>query len=397
MREGWKKVRLEELYSAPSKNGIYKSGDFEGAGTQIVKMKQQFGQRMIRNSNCDFDRLELSSRELKANQLFVNDILFSRTSIVAEGVGKCSIVRELVEPMVFDSNIIRVRLSDALCFPLFYFYYFLSAVGRAQILSLSAGTNVKTIKGSTLKNLKVLLPPLPTQRKIAAILSAYDDLIENNLQRIKLLEEQAQLTYEEWFVRLKFPGHETTPVDEETGLPVGWERKALGDYLVLNYGKALKADTRVPGEFNVYGSSGVVGTHKEALVDGPGIVVGRKGNVGSVFWEEGGFYPIDTVYYVSSDVSLYYIYYELRGQNFINNDAAVPGLNRNSAYLKSSLIPSQEMLARFDATIKKSFDCIQVLKAQNQLLKEARDLLLPRLMMGMIDVEEVEVPGVEQV
>ena len=73
-----------------------------------------------------------------------------------------------------------------------------------------------------IRNYKLHLPSFLTQKKIAAILSAYDDLIENNLKRIKLLEEMAQITYEEWFVRLKFPGHETTPMDSETGLPVGW-------------------------------------------------------------------------------------------------------------------------------------------------------------------------------
>jgi len=86
-------------------------------------------------------------------------------------------------------------------------------------------------------------------------------------------------------------------------VPEGWERKTLGDQVTLNYGKALKADDRVDGPFPVYGSSGVVGSHEKALVSGPGIIVGRKGNVGSVYWCAKDFYPIDTVYFIDAVTS----------------------------------------------------------------------------------------------
>jgi type I restriction enzyme, S subunit len=105
-----------------------------------------------------------------------------------------------------------------------YCYYMLQCL---DFSILNTGGAVPTLNRNLLNSFIVNLPPLPTQRKIASILSAYDDLIENNLKRIKLLEEKAQLTYEEWFVRMKFPGHETVKVDEETGLPEGWERKTI--------------------------------------------------------------------------------------------------------------------------------------------------------------------------
>src|SRR5690606_7309749 len=112
--------------------------------------------------------------------------------------------------------------------------------------------------------------------------------------------EMAQQTYKEWFVRMRFPGHETSEINVETGLPVGWEKVKLGEMITLNYGKALKQDIRVEGPYNVYGSSGIVGTHEKFIVEGPSVIVGRKGNVGSVYYEPKPFYPIDTVYYVSS-------------------------------------------------------------------------------------------------
>ena len=91
------------------------------------------------------------------------------------------------------------------------------------------------------------------------ILAAYDDLIENNRRRVALLEQTARLLYKEWFVHLRFPGHEHVKIKD--GVPEGWEKKRLGDVAPLNYGKALRKDVRVDGPFPVYGSSGVIGTH----------------------------------------------------------------------------------------------------------------------------------------
>lgn len=170
------------------------------------------------------------------------------------------------------------------------------------------------------------------------------------------------------------------------GLPEGWERKAVSEILVLNYGKALKAEERKEGSFPVYGSSGNVGYHNEALVKAPGIIVGRKGNVGSVFWSFEDFYPIDTVYYVSSQLSFYYLYFNLKTQNFVNSDSAVPGLNRNSAYQLEALLPEIRILNEFERIVKPFFLQKHILETQNQKLKTARDLLLPRLMSGQIEV-----------
>ena len=202
--------------------------------------------------------------------------------------------------------------------------YFLRTLNLAH---QNAAGAVPGLNRNFLYLLPVTIPPLPTQRKIAAILSAYDDLIENNTRRIAILEEMAQLLYREWFVHFRFPGHEKKRMVESAlgMIPEGWKVVKVGDSIEQAYGKALKADTRVIGEVPVYGPGGIVGYHDTALVKGPGIIVGRKGNVGSVFWSNSDFFPIDTVFYVRSEVSLSYLYYNLRAQNFINNDAAVPG------------------------------------------------------------------------
>jgi type I restriction enzyme S subunit len=181
-------------------------------------------------------------------------------------------------------------------------------------------------------------------------------------------------------------------VETELGLvPEGWELKPLGDAIELAYGKGLKADARRQGQVPVYGSSGIVGYHDQALVSGPGVVVGRKGNVGSVFWCDVDFFPIDTTYFVVTSIPLRYVYFNLQHQHFINNDAAVPGLSRAQAYLLPFLVPAQSVLDQFDAIVAPMFDQVTNLTSKNVNLRCARDLLLPKLVSGEVDVSGLEV------
>ena len=240
-----------------------------------------------------------------------------------------------------------------------------------------------------LKLMSVTIPPPNTQDAIVRILSAYDELIENSQRRIRILESMARALYREWFVHFRFPGHESVPrVPSPLGeIPKGWEVKKLGDVLELNYGKALKQEDRRGGDVPVFGSSGIVGQHNTALVKGPGIIVGRKGNVGSVFWCEEDFYVIDTAYFVTAQLPLSFLFYVLPTLNFINSDAAVPGLSRNQAYTLEILIPPIPLLEKFCAladTIERQASRLQ---RQIQNLRRTRDLLLPRLLSGQIDVE----------
>lgn len=245
----------------------------------------------------------------------------------------------------------------------------------------------------------MLVPSLEVQESIAAILSAYDDLIENNTRRIEILEEMARRLYEEWFVHFRFPGHEELGFKESElgGIPEEWEYVALKKHIELAYGKALKKSDRKPGPYPVYGSSGEVGAHSESLVRGPGIILGRKGNVGSVFWTEDDFYPIDTVYYIKTDLPLEYVFFNLQRQRFLNNDAAVPGLNRNQAYSLPFLKPSQEVLVEFSSHCKPIYELVRKLHRKNANLRAQRDLLLPKLISGEIDVSDIPMPDDKEV
>lgn len=254
----------------------------------------------------------------------------------------------------------------------------------AYVQNVGRGVGVPHISGKEIGAFEFLLPPRPVQKKIGSILSIYDDLIGNNRRRMALLEESARLLYREWFVRLRFPGHEHTRIVD--GVPEGWERKTLGECITLNYGKALKAEDRIEGEYPVYGSSGIVGSHEKPLVAGPAIVLGRKGNVGSVYWSSKSFHPIDTVYFIYAEESSLYLYYALKHMQFISTDVAVPGLNRDFAYSRPLLLPSSALLHAFHEAVASFHAQLEKLDELNQKLRTARDLLLPRMMSGEITV-----------
>jgi type I restriction enzyme S subunit len=295
----------------------------------------------------------------------------------------------LREPIALAQRVILLRANPALVDPRFLFHAMQSEFTQAELHARASGITVLGIKQSELRKVRLQVPPLPVQRRIAGILSAYDDLIENCERRIRMLDEMARVLYREWFVDFRFPGHErTTIVDSVVGrLPKGWQVVRLEEVLQLHYGKALKADDRRGGEVPVFASSGIVGWHDKSLTTGPGIVLGRKGNVGSVFWSELDFYVIDTAYYVTSTLPLRFVYFDLQTKNFVNGDAAVPGLSRQQAYALKSIVPPADLLTRFADIADSLLLPAESLQRQVVNLRQTRDLLLPRLLSGQLSVD----------
>lgn len=273
----------------------------------------------------------------------------------------------------------------------YLFYYFFSPRWRAQIdANTLTGATVDRIPLTTFPDFQVLVPALQVQRRIAEILSTYDDLIAINHRRIALLEETTRRLYREWFVHLRFPGHESVLMKD--GVPEGWSVKSLRDIAPLNYGKALKATDRKEGKVPVYGSSGIVGAHSTALVESGAIVVGRKGNVGSLFFSLIPCFPIDTVFYIAPAHASCWLFLALHQMNFISSDAAVPGLNRTYAHSLPILQPINNVAVAFETLVQPMFEQAQQLSDQNAQLTQARDLLLPKLMSGQLDVLTYCVP-----
>lgn len=268
--------------------------------------------------------------------------------------------------------------------PEFLFYALLARRERIRDLATEASHGTKKLETGVLSAVPILVPKLDVQRRVVGVVSAYDDLIENNRRRMALLEAAARQFYREWFVRLRFPGHEHTRITN--GVPEGWERVPLGERVTLNYGKALKAEDRSDGPCPVYGSSGIVGMHEKAFAAAPGIVVGRKGNVGSVYWCPKDYWPIDTVYFIDAETSNLWLYYAFQHMHFISTDVAVPGLNRDFAYSRPLLVPEPRIVRDFLETAVPLHEQIAKLDEVNERLRAARNLLLPRLMSGDIPV-----------
>lgn len=181
--------------------------------------------------------------------------------------------------------------------------------------------------------------------------------------------------------------------ESELGLvPKGWRVGKVEDVMDLPYGKALKSTDRIDGVVPVYGSGGITGYHNESLVDGPSIIVGRKGTVGSLYWEDRPFFPIDTVFYVKAKQPLTYCYYLLQtlGLEGMNTDGAVPGLNRNNAYRLQVVVPSAPALQAFDEIVAGVREKIFANSQQAQTLTQLRDTLLPRLISGQLRLPEAE-------
>ena len=312
--------------------------------------------------------------------IFKDDVYIS----IAGTIGRVGMVPDTFHGANLTENAAKITDIDSSFNPRFLMYFLRSHLGQGQIAAKTGGTSQPKLALYRIEEIDCPKLPRDMQDEIVVAAKNYDDLIENNRRRIQLLEESARLLYQEWFVHLRFPGHEQVKIID--GVPVGWEQKTLKQVATLNYGKALKAEIRVPGPYPVYGSSGEVGSHEKALVKGPSIVIGRKGNVGSVYWVNIDFHPIDTVYYISSEESSLFLYHALQNVQFINTDVAVPGLNRDMAYSRKILIPDDKNHQRFLEEAQPIHNQINKLQDYNAKLAQARDLLLPKLMNGELAV-----------
>jgi type I restriction enzyme S subunit len=384
----WPKKKLSEL--AEFRNGINYNKSSFGEGIKVVGVSDF--QDYTKPRYSELEEINPAGIVTERNILRDGDIVFVRSNGNRELIGRSLYIERPPEQITHSAFTIRLRFISPDVYPPFYAYCFRTPLIRRGLIAYGGGTNISNLNQDILNALEVPLPSPQMQRRIAGILSAYDDLIENGRLRIRILETVARSLYQEWFVNFRFPGHDTVRrVPSALGkIPEGWGVRKLGEVITLNYGKALKQDERKEGSVPVFGSSGIVGHHDTALVQGPGIIVGRKGNVGSVFWSDKGFYPIDTVYFVSSQLPLRFLFHDLQTKHFLNNDSAVPGLNRTQAYSLETLIPPELMQTRFSRIADDLHHAANILDGQIQNLLQTRDLLLPRLLSGQVSLADGE-------
>lgn len=331
------------------------------------------------------------------------DVLYS----VVGSFGIPVLVKEDWPPFVFQRHIAILRPSPIID-ARFLYYSMLSKDFYAQADAAAIGAAQRTISLSALRNLQISLPPIQQQRRIADILSAYDDLIENNQKQIKLLEEAAQRLYKEWFVDLRFPGHETTPIID--GVPDGWTRGAINSLIELQSGFAFKSDDFCSnGTYKIVTIKNVQdgwfdGRNVSTIANIPSkmpthcklydndILLSLTGNVGRVCIFNGDNYLLNqrVAKIKSAHPSFAYCLFRYTDMFIAMANLANGAAQQNLSPIKVGqmciLIPSQTTLAHFEKIASPIINRIVHAAKQIGLLQQARDRLLPKLMSGEIEV-----------
>jgi type I restriction enzyme, S subunit len=385
----WRLVPFEKLYLGPSRNGVYKSSEFHGRGTKIVNMGEMFGYDFI--GNQEMKRIEMTDAEIDKSGLIDGDLLFGRRSLVESGAGKCSIVVDPTDSLTFESSIIRVRLNHEIANPMFYYYWFKSPIGRGGILAIVTGLNIKGIKGSNLKNVKVAHPDRDVQDSIVDICKNYDNLIENNRRRIQLLEESARMLYKEWFIHLRFPGYEH--VEISGGVPEKWKRLLFGEFIDVRKGKNITHATAEDGVIPVVaGGLKPAYFHSIANVKGPVITISASGaNAGHVNLYHQNIWASDCSYInYEVDKNIYFRYLQLKNAQkeifAMQHGAAQPHVYPKDIARLVVVQPADNILELFNELVAEQFMLIKKLNAINKQLESARNILIPQLMNEALTV-----------
>jgi type I restriction enzyme S subunit len=332
-----------------------------------------------------------------------DDLIFAREA----PAGNVAVIKN-GEKVCLGQRTVLLRPNKALVNPDFLAYYLLSPQQQYGLLGTANGATVAHVNIPTIRNLKIDVPDLDKQVKIAGIISAYDNLIENNQKQIKLLEEAAQRLYKEWFVDLRFPGYETTPVVD--GVPEGWKWTQLADIAAVNK-RSISKDYSF--EYIDYIDIGSVSAGRiesktrYMLKDAPG----RAKRVvcdGDVIWGMVRpnlksyalvFHPQDTTIastgfavLSAKKVPFSFLYCHVIQDEFISylvnctNGAAYPAVKPIHFEEANILVPTNSLLEKFQALAEPMFRKIEVLSKQIEVAAEARDRLLPKLMSGELEV-----------
>ena len=356
--------------------------DYSEQGIPVVMPKD------IRNGRVDESGIaripEDKASQLSRHFLKAGSVVFPRRGEIS----KCAYINEEQAGFLCGTGCIKIEPPEEKLRSKFLFY-FLGLRQSVEWLERNAvGTTMLNLNTKILGGLKVPLLAPKKQDEIVDILSAYDDLIENNRRRIQFLEQAARLLYKEWFVHLRFPGHEHTRISD--GVPEGWEKKPLGELLTLQRGFDLPVSKRKEGCFPIYASTGINGYHVEAKVKGPSVVTGRSGSLGTVMYVSGDFWPLNTTLWVKEFklVGPHYANHLLASMQLeqYNGGAAVPTLNRNDVHRVDVLSPPSMLLQMFEDQSHDIVKQIEALTRMSLKLAAARDLLLPKLMNGEMAV-----------
>lgn len=398
MREGWKQVTIGDL------------GQVITGNTPPRKQPELYGNHtlFVKPTDMEVDKKYCYNPEEKYSE---KGFIKYKKSIIPKGSTCVVTIGSIGQKMIKAHKELFINQAVNAVVPnnLYDedFVYYLLKLNLFQLKTFDSGTasGRENVSKSSFSNIKLVVPASKEkQHKIGSILSTYDDLIENNLKRIKLLEEKAQLTYEEWFVKMRFPGYETAKFDEVTGLPEGWEKEALENIVEMKFGFAFKANL-----FNSEGRGRPIirirnipksmtndftteTASEKYLVKKGDLLIGMDGEFYINTWTGPDSYLVQRVCnLVCKEETLKGYLTEAIKHPIKIFQASIDGAT--VAHLgKKHLDQIEITVPNFNIEIFNSLLNQRIVLAnQNRLLKEARDILLPRLMSGMIDVDELQV------
>ncbi|MFY9493203.1 MAG: restriction endonuclease subunit S [Minisyncoccia bacterium] len=386
-KTNWRRIKFKEFADTSPSVKLERGKEYPFIPMDVVDGQRKFP-------------VEIKSKKFSGGGAkFANgDTIFARITPCLEN-GKIVKIQGLKEGVGFGSTeffIFRGKdgVSDS------DFVYYLSRTDTIRdpaVKSMVGASGRQRADKEVIDNVQVLAPTLPQQKQIADVLSAYDDLIENNTKRIKILEEIAQAIYREWFVYYRSHGHEKVKlIDSKTEfgkIPEGWKVKKLGDNINILRGKNITKDTVAPGKVPVVaGGIGPAYFHNKANVDGPAITVSASGaNSGYINLYQEDIWASDCSYINKASTPFIFYYFLL----LKSRQAEVTGLQRGSAQphvypkdLARLLVvdPPEELVRVFEEKAKSIFGMLKNLQLKNQNLRQARDLLLPKLVTGEIRI-----------
>lgn len=399
------------------RNGVNFGKISQGITYRLINVKDLFNDTPYIHFNS-LDEVQLpETKGFSQYHVRKHDIFFVRSSVKRDGIGYVSLANKSDDGIVHCGFVIRFRLNSSNVAPLYLAYLLRSPMSRSQLIGSSGGAAIINISQEVLSNFDISIPPLPTQKKIAAILSAYDDLIENNERRIRILEDMAQNLYREWFVKFRFPNHEKVKmVDSPLGkIPQGWEVGKLSDVVDVN--KRSIKNGEEPDNI-VYVDIASVGTgtinQKQAMsfVSAPGRAR-RLTQHGDIIWScvrpnrksySLILYPesnmvVSTGFAVISgkNIPFTYLYHALTTNDFVGyltnhaRGAAYPAVTSEDFENAVILLPHEPIVSQFHEIVCPMLELKHGFTQRNTVLRRTRDLLLPKLISGEVDVSESDI------
>ena len=391
----WKKVKLGDCIST-KKGFAFKSALYTNCGVPVVRVSD-----FTLDSVADNDLVYYPHAEKDRYDEYVlneGDVLIQTVGSWQYNpnsvVGKVVRVPYYHKGSLLNQNIVKIIPNNGYN-NAFIFYRLKCRDFAGHVLGEARGAaNQASITLDTIKRFSFDCPLLSTQQRIATILSRYDSLIENYQKQIKLLEEAAQRLYKEWFIDLRFPGHENTNIID--GVPEGWEKKSVDSIYNIKYGKNLSTKLITEtGFYPVYGANGVIGYYDKANCNEQVVLITSRGNgSGDVLmtYHKDAFITNNSFIVTPSEgfeyCKLPFTFQFLKMANFraVRTGAAQPQLTNQSIHTVDVILPNKNLIEKFCSATIGMNDTIIKYREQIRLLTEARDRLLPKLMSGAIEV-----------